>query len=47
MKTSGPNFDGSIPKRGACVECGDPETINQVLTSFDGKKAAAVLEEAR
>lgn len=39
MKTSGPNPDGSEVQRGACIECRDPETVKQVLISFDGKGA--------
>jgi hypothetical protein len=37
MRTSSINPDGSTPKRGACIECRDPKTENQVLHSFEGK----------
>lgn len=38
MHTSSLNPDGSTPRRGACVECKDPQTENEVLYSFDGGK---------
>jgi hypothetical protein len=37
MKTSGLNSDGSEPQRGACIECREESTKDEVLISFDCK----------
>lgn len=37
MRTAGPTDDGKPAVRGACSECKDPQTVNEVLTSIDCK----------